>query len=400
MNKKILILSWSDLYGGAARSCYEIYRALIQGNKNIDLFVQRKISNDVKIKTYKKNSLNLILRKYLSLIFYKLRLSKNDYSYNLINSNILKFSEYHKYDIINLHWINSETLSLFDISRINKKVVLTLHDMWAFCGSEHYLYELPKQYFKNGKNIKLNFFDYGIWKIKKKFWRKKFQIVTPSKWLAKLVKKSHLMSGYPVKIIPYSVNKDVFKKKKINSLRIKNFNLKKINDKIDILFISAGKLFNYRKGFDILDRLASQNQDRYRIIIVGSFNQKDKKRIKSNHVLLDKINNVNIISKIYNFSDILALPSRLDNLPNVGLEAHSCGLPAVGFNVGGVPEIISHKKTGYIAKPFLEKDFIKGIEFTYKYRNKLGLNAEKKSQKWTPKKISQEYTKLFMKIKN
>ena len=91
------------------------------------------------------------MRKYLSLIFYKLRLSKNDYSYNLINSNILKFSEYHKYDIINLHWINSETLSLFDISRINKKVVLTLHDMWAFCGSEHYLYELPKQYFKKGK---------------------------------------------------------------------------------------------------------------------------------------------------------------------------------------------------------------------------------------------------------
>ena len=53
MNKKILLLSWSDLYGGAARSCYEIYRSLIQRNKNVDLFVQRKISNDVNIKTYK-----------------------------------------------------------------------------------------------------------------------------------------------------------------------------------------------------------------------------------------------------------------------------------------------------------------------------------------------------------
>ena len=112
--------------------------------------------------------------------------------------------------------------------------------------------------------------------------------------------------------------------------------------------------------------------------------------------MLDKINNFKTISKIYNFSDILALPSRLDNLPNVGLEAHSCGLPAVGFNVGGVPEIIAHKKTGYVAKPFIEKDFIKGIEFTYKYR----LNAENKSKKWSPKKISKEYTKLFKKIKN
>jgi glycosyltransferase involved in cell wall biosynthesis len=173
MKKKILIISWSDLYGGAARAAYETYKSLSSKNKNVDYFVQKKISKDYKIKTYSKNNLNLIARKLFSLIIYKLRFSKNDHSYNLINSNILKISNSEKYDIINLHWINSETLSLVDLSKIKKKIVMTLHDMWAFCGSEHYLYELPNKYFKNGKNIKVNFLDYCIWKLKKKIMEKK-----------------------------------------------------------------------------------------------------------------------------------------------------------------------------------------------------------------------------------
>ena len=397
MKKKVLIISWSDLYGGAARACYETYKSLSSKNKNVDYFVQKKISKDHRIKTYNKNNLNLIARKLFSLIIYKLRFSKNDHSYNLINSNILKISNSEKYEIINLHWINSETISLVDLSKIKKKVVMTLHDMWAFCGSEHYLYELPSKYFKNGKNIKVNFFNYCIWKLKKKLWKKKFQVVVPSKWLANLAKKSHLMSDYKIKIIPYCVNQNIYKKKIIKDLIYKNFSLKKDIKIIDILFISAGKLFNYRKGFDLLDKLIfeSNNKNKYRIIIVGACRESDKKKIKSNHILFDKIDDIKILSKIYNFSDLLAIPSRLDNLPLVGLEAHSCGLPIVAFNVGGIPEIITHKKTGYLAKAFFEKDFINGIDYVYKYKNTLGINALNKSKKWSQKATEQQYSKLF-----
>ena len=79
----------------------------------------------------------------------------------------------------------------------------------------------------------------------------------------------------------------------------------------------------------------------------------------------------------------------------VGLEAHSCGLPIVAFNVGGIPEIITHKKTGYLAKAFFEKDFINGIDYVYKYKNTLGVNALNKSKKWSPKITEQQYSKLF-----
>ncbi len=398
--KKILMLSWSDLYGGAARACYQSYLSIKKDNKFVDLFVQKKISKDRNVKTYKTSTLNLFFRKYFSLIMYKLRFSIHDYSYNLINSDIIKKSNLKNYDIVNLHWVNSETLSLKDITKINKKIVMTLHDMWAFCGSEHYLYDLPKKYFMNGNEKKVNLFDYFIWKKKKELWKKKFNIVTPTVWLANLVKRSHLMKNFPVTVIPYSVNKSIYLKQKINNIKINNTTLQKNKEFIDVLFISAGKLFNYRKGFDLLDNAVKnyKNKKKIRIILAGNFNEGDKIKIKSNFIMLGEVKNERTKSQLYNFVDLLALPSRLDNLPNVGLEAHSCGTPIVGFKVGGIPEIVTHKKTGYLVNPFSLKNFNKGISFVIKNKKNLSKNSIKKSKIWSPKIISTKYKSLFKRI--
>ena len=394
------MLSWSDLYGGAARACYQSYLSIKKDNKFVDLFVQKKISKDRNVKTYKTSTLNLFFRKYFSLIMYKLRFSIHDYSYNLINSDIIKKSNLKNYDIVNLHWVNSETLSLKDITKINKKIVMTLHDMWAFCGSEHYLYDLPKKYFMNGNEKKVNLFDYFIWKKKKELWKKKFNIVTPTVWLANLVKRSHLMKNFPVTVIPYSVNKSIYLKQKINNIKINNTTLQKNKEFIDVLFISAGKLFNYRKGFDLLDNAVKnyKNKKKIRIILAGNFNEGDKIKIKSNFIMLGEVKNERTKSQLYNFVDLLALPSRLDNLPNVGLEAHSCGTPIVGFKVGGIPEIVTHKKTGYLVNPFSLKNFNKGISFVIKNKKNLSKNSIKKSKIWSPKIISTKYKSLFKRI--
>jgi glycosyltransferase involved in cell wall biosynthesis len=398
--KKILMLSWSDLYGGAARACYQTYLSIKKDNKNIELFVQKKISKDKNIQTYKRSTVNLLFRKYFSLIMYKLRFSIHDYSYNLINSDIINKSNIKNYDVVNLHWVNSETLSIKDIKKINKKIVMTLHDMWAFCGSEHYLYNLPKKYFRNGNEKKINLLDYLIWKKKRKLWKKKFNIVAPTMWMANLVKRSHLMKDFPVTVIPYSVNRGTYCKKKVNNIKINNITLKKNKEFIDILFISAGKLFNYRKGFDLLDNAVNQykNKKKIRIILAGKFNEADKIQIKSNYIMLGEIKSDRVKAQLYNFVDMLALPSRLDNLPNVGLEAHSCGTPIVGFKVGGIPEIVVHKKTGYLVSPFSLNSFIKGINFVIENQKLLSKNSVKKSKIWSPKIISRKYNNLFKTI--
>ena len=70
-----------------------------------------------------------------------------DRSFNLINSDILEIAGVNNYDVVNIHWFGAETLSINDLAKIKSKVILTLHDMWAFCGSEHYVDKLPIEYF-------------------------------------------------------------------------------------------------------------------------------------------------------------------------------------------------------------------------------------------------------------
>src|SRR5660398_251756 len=85
-------------------------------------------------------------------------------------------------DVVNLHWVCGEMLSVKDIGRITKPVVWTLHDMWAFCGPEH-----------GGLDI-----DRWTWRRKRKAWKRPFHIVTPSRWLADCARESALMHDWPV----------------------------------------------------------------------------------------------------------------------------------------------------------------------------------------------------------
>ncbi len=384
--KSFLLLSWSDNYGGAAQSSYSIYKCLNKINKNIKFFVQRKILKDKSVKTYSKITFNLFIRKVINFLMYNLRSVNKDRSYNFINSDILEIAKVNNYDVVNVHWFGAETLSINDLAKIKSKVILTLHDMWAFCGTEHYVDELPVEYFFLGKKNLVKKIDYIIWQKKFLLWKKKIPIIVPSKWLYNKVKQSRLMYNWPVKVIPYPVDQTIFRKSKYFS------NNNKI---LKILFVNAGKLFDKRKGFDLLAESLKNLKIPFVLYVVGKKNQLFETNYNFNIKYVGYIKNKKSLARIYNKMNILALPSRIDNLPNVGLEAHSCGLPIVSFNVGGIPDIITHKKTGYLAKAYDVNDFTKGIEFIKKNHTNLSLNALKKSKRWSYNSISKKYFKFI-----
>ena len=59
----------------------------------------------------------------------------------------------------------------------------------------------------------------------------------------------------------------------------------------------------------------------------------------------------------------MVVPSRQDNLPNTAVEAHACGTPVVAFRTGGLPDIVEHQRTGYLAQPFHTQDLAAGISW-------------------------------------
>jgi len=82
------------------------------------------------------------------------------------------------------------------------------------------------------------------------------------------------------------------------------------------------------------------------------------------------------ICEIYNAMDVFIVSSIADNLPTTVLESLSCGTPVVGFRTGGIPDMIDHKKNGYLAIYKDSIDLSLGINFCLE-NNTIGyLNKE------------------------
>jgi glycosyltransferase involved in cell wall biosynthesis len=376
---KILSLSYCDSGGGAAVSFLRINSALSKSNFTKYLLVIEKRLNKKIIKIY-GNNLDQIYRRirfYIIKIifFFDIKFTK---SMNLINSGVGNYINKSSFDIINFHWIGCETISLSEIEKINKPIVWTMHDMWPITGIYHYSFD--KKYFDSEcknfiKKKYFNILDNFIRKRKELLFKKKLiNIVSPSKWLLEEAKKKKLPFGM-MKVIPYPVDTRYFKKSKNIRILKSKYN---IPDNKKVLLFSSNILNETRKGSKILlnviknDFLSNNN---YIIIMLGENNNFIDQKLSSEITFFGNVKNYSLVKDLYSISDVLLYPSLIDNLPNTILEAMSCGLPCVAFNCYGMKEIITHKKDGYLAKPYSVEDFKRGIKYILLNRGKLAYNA-------------------------
>jgi glycosyltransferase involved in cell wall biosynthesis len=65
--------------------------------------------------------------------------------------------------------------------------------------------------------------------------------------------------------------------------------------------------------------------------------------------------------RLYNNSDALLFPSRLEGLSFVLLEAMACGLPVIAARASSMPEVVVHDKTGFLCRPDDADDFADAI---------------------------------------
>jgi len=182
---KVIHISFSDLSGGAAVAAYRIHKAQLSIGIDSEFWVEKAISGDFTVKNKGSAVLNFGKLVFPKVIF-KLFRTENKilHSLALFPSFLIKKINESNADFVNLHWIQNEMLSIEDIKKIKKPIIWTLHDMWAFCGAEHYTDDLRWQegYFNQNrpnyeKGLDLNKW---VWKRKLRNWKKPFTIVTPS----------------------------------------------------------------------------------------------------------------------------------------------------------------------------------------------------------------------------
>lgn len=291
-------------------------------------------------------------------------------------------------DIVHLHWIATGFPAVGNIYKIKKPIVWTFHDVWPIT-SGHHCEMGCEGCNKDGKNctqfrksISLFPSPEYLWKYKQKYYRKikNLTIITPSNWLGDKVKRNPLFVGRKVFVIPNCIDTEMFRPMEKRSVR-NILNLPP--DKKIILFSAFGGIDIGYKGFDLLqDALWSLREKvglvNIHLIILGSSGS-NKISLPYPATFLGQVDTELMLPVIYNAADVFVGPSRQDNFPNVFVEAVSCGIPCVGFNVGGIPEIIKHKQRGYIAKSFDTNDLANGIHWILDHKDyaSLSLNCRK-----------------------
>ncbi|MCF7980029.1 MAG: glycosyltransferase [Chromatiaceae bacterium] len=87
-----------------------------------------------------------------------------------------------------------------------------------------------------------------------------------------------------------------------------------------------------------------------------------------------------------------------DTRPNTRVEAHACATPVIAFNTDGLPDIIDHQRTGYLAKAFETDDLARGIAWVLAQREsgRLGEQARERAvERFAAPVVVEQYQRIY-----
>jgi glycosyltransferase involved in cell wall biosynthesis len=433
---KITIISTFDTFGGASISGLRLHQAFLKNGVESSMLVQEKKSNLTTIKTVSSNwfkaKMSFLRFAFDRLQFWFYEKSKEVrfvFSTALIGIDISEHKVVKEAEILHLFWINFGFLSLDSIKKLgeaNKPIIWNLQDMWAFTGGCHYsgdclAYEKScgncKQFLRNPDENDLS---RNTWERKlEKFRDLNLTIVSSSDWLAQKARQSSLFKDLEVITIPTPIDVEIFRPTP-KDIAATSFQLSP--NKKYILF-AAVKISDKRKGFlyfkealsmldarlsnfenstpNIEHRTEASVASNIEILIFGQAQLSDFEGLPFKVNILGKLSDLPTIAKAYSAASVFVIPSLEDNLPNTVIESMACGTPVVGFNTGGIPEMIDHNITGYVADYKSSEDLAKGIYWTLfesDYQALVDNSRQKVLDNYSEEVIVERYKKLYQSL--
>ena len=373
---RVLIVNTSERTGGAAIAANRLMHALNRNGVEAQMLVRDRKTDALEVVSIPQSwrlKANFLWER--GVIWLNNGLSKQGiFQVDIANAgtDITTLPAFQQADVIHLHWVNQGFLSLKNLERIcasGKPVVMTLHDQWYFTGICHYSSDCDKYRTQCEKCPMLK--GPGIDLARRVYNRKRaiyegrnITFVGCSRWMADLARKSSLTRGHTVTNVPNAIDTDVFKPMdKLEARRRHNLPMDK-----KLLLFGAQRITDKRKGFDFLVEACEHISMHHptlpgqlEVVVLGGDAPSVKELLPLPVHIVNYLSNEDDIAQLYNAVDLFVTPSLQDNLPNTIVEAMSCGTPCVGFDVGGIPEMINHKQDGYVADYCDSLDFAQGI---------------------------------------
>lgn len=406
---KVLIISTYDIQGGAAIAATRLLHAMRHAGCDVSMVVRTKLGSDTAVFTAGSKKVNT-LRFYWErgvIYLYNCLSRKNLFDVSIANTgvSITELPVFKEADVIHLHWINQGMLSIKEIRKIlssGKKVVWTMHDMWPFTGICHHAGACDSYTFGCGycpylKTPSRNDLSHIVFKQKHSVYLTgNITFTACSHWLRELAELSPLTQGHRVTSIPNPIDTGTYRPMDKSEVR------KKLNLPLDkkIILFAAVKASDKRKGMDYLmeaARLMSDHSESLLFLIAGNQGEEIGKQLALPARSMGYLPPQQM-PELYNAADLFVTPSLYENLPNTIMEAMACGTPCVGFQIGGIPEMISHRENGYVARYRDAADLAEGILWALRdeLHTTLSANARRKVvDEYSQEKVAQQYRKIY-----
>ncbi|WP_378953214.1 glycosyltransferase [Pelosinus sp. sgz500959] len=405
-NLRIVHVNLFDALGGAASTAWTLMNHMSKQGHDVHIFAHRKTTDDPRViplafpqTGWQKK---LLIEESKRGLF-------DVYSAALLQ--VLEHPLFEQADLLHLHCINGGYFSFLLLPFLTAKpTIWTLHDPLAFtagcyntddCSGWQHEWCAHCPLDRKGAPIKpqrelMQLLKASIYKMAD------FMAVCPSQWLQKQVKSS-ILKNHDIRLIPYGIDLKLYSPGNKQAIRTK---LGLPADQQIIMFAAQGGFNDPRKGGKFLIEALQKLHDKYPELLllnIGTVDQSVARHLPVQRIDLPFINEKERLAEYYQATDLFITPAVSENLGLTAIEACACGTPVVAFDVGGTPEIIKHKETGYLATKGDSGDLAQGIAYFLDdaaMRQSTGEAARRRAvEKFSDQRMVDDYTYLYEELK-
>lgn len=328
-----------------------------------------------------KSSFFQFLKRLVSYSLLKMQYDRNPikhslnlFSYQPVLSSVVN----DRSSVHHFHWINNDTLSIFDFGKIPPGSIITLHDEWLYCGAEHCAdvgdnnpsFALGYRFFQSGVyGIHWNFF---IWWVKKKKLSDRPDLIftVPSRWMLERARSSVILRNADIRYLPNPIDTSVFKRASSIDVAELRAELRLSQNDFVIVFGAVGGRSNPLKGSLLLEEalqhlkstLSDTDLDRIKLVDFGGASSGTSCWQGFHSISIGYISEPEELALLYSLAQCVVVPSLVESFGQVAAEAASCETPVVCFHTSGLRDVVMEGETGFLAECFSAESLAQKIK--------------------------------------